>query len=722
MTVENVVATAPSLQVVKQHPQKSNPTLEEELKQRIPQVFDGYQKEDLVEPFVVRWLEGVSREDYEKIDIVNRIKLTHSVEKYTGGRVSRKTIDSIIDKYFEGTLFKNFNPKTIVEKDGHTFVQDRRTTKFLSNFVLEPEYMVTRSSDTNGGGNIHENLYCFQMIVRNNNFDEPQVSKIMLRASDFDSLKVFQEATQKVGGRIVTGTQDTIAEFGVHVLNKPFPTVKYGSNVIGLDIIEGRKYFVTPHAVYDVETGNEVNHVVYMPENDINPVTEYKLGNLKYDPVKWREQIAPFVLRHIMKIQKKDTMLLLAGWLAAIPVEHVFRKMTGELSGFPHAMITGMNGGGKTVLATSLLPYLGYSNDAELLNFGGKVANIQSIDWSYNIIVIFDEYRPNEWSENERKGVERLIRESYGRSEDRKSNTSYNVRKFVRKNPMMMLGQMTTSDDANSERIIQIYLDPNFMNSDSPEAEEAKRHSREFRDYKDKNFWVGFCLWMAKQSEEELLRVYHDFKNEVVELFPDMKDRVRCFCAVVMTGLHFIEKLAEELGVPMEEVGYNASNIMLVPHMIAENRSVTQGETTDILEEFLDDLVTFGMTHGNTKSAVFGKNRLVQVYPTYLKNKHTWGKHDEPANIGNRKKVILVKLDAVINEVNNWMNKHYDEKLLNPVLKSYYDAGLENPNDALVLAPNGYRVNGIRYTVFDCDKLCERGFRKIYELWSEGQA
>ena len=198
MTVENVVATAPSLQVVKQHPQKSNPTLEEELKQRIPQVFDGYQKEDLVEPFVVRWLEGVSREDYEKIDIVNRIKLTHSVEKYTGGRVSRKTIDSIIDKYFEGTLFKNFNPKTIVEKDGHTFVQDRRTTKFLSNFVLEPEYMVTRSSDTNGGGNIHENLYCFQMIVRNNNFDEPQVSKIMLRASDFDSLKVFQEATQKV--------------------------------------------------------------------------------------------------------------------------------------------------------------------------------------------------------------------------------------------------------------------------------------------------------------------------------------------------------------------------------------------------------------------------------------------------------------------------------------------------------------------------------------------
>lgn len=28
------------------------------------------------------------------------------------------------------------------------------------------------------------------------------------------------------------------------------------------------------------------------------------------------------------------------------------------------------------------------------------------------------------------------------------------------------------------------------------------------------------------------------------------------------------------------------------------------------------------------------------------------------------------------------MNKDYDEKLLNPVLKSYYDAGLNNPDNA----------------------------------------
>jgi hypothetical protein len=139
------------------------------------------------------------------------IKLTHSVEKYTAGRVFRKTIDSIIEKHLAGTPSEDQNPKTqtkdFFEKDGHTLVQDRRTVKFLSNFVLEPEYMVTRSSETSGGGNIRENLYCFRMIVRNDNFDEPQVSKIMLRSSDFDSLKAFQEATQKVGdhGSIARG-------------------------------------------------------------------------------------------------------------------------------------------------------------------------------------------------------------------------------------------------------------------------------------------------------------------------------------------------------------------------------------------------------------------------------------------------------------------------------------------------------------------------------------
>lgn len=168
------------------------------------------------------------------------------------------------------------------------------------------------------------------------------------------------------------------------------------------------------------------------------------------------------------------------------------------------------------------------------------------------------------------------------------------------------------------------------MNKDSKEAQEAKKYSRAFQSYDDPNFWVGFCLWMARQPHEELLKIYHEFKAEVVELFPDMKDRLRCFCAVVMTGLHFFERLAEELGVSMEEV-------------------------------------------------------------------------------------VLIKMDTVIGIINDRMKRNYDDKLLNPVLKSYYDAGMENPDDALVLAPNGYRVNGIRYA-FDLKKLLERGLGKIREL------
>lgn len=706
-----------ALKVVKNAPHTFDVTIYESLEQRIPKVFMGYKKGDPLGHYFSLILEGIPQEVFDqKLGIMGLVRLAVAISKQTQNTITRKQAEKEIEKFYNGDSEEPWLRRSIFEKDGYTFVQERRSMKFLANFVLEPEYMIVRSADTGGGGKINENLYCFRMVVNNENFGSPQTSTIILRASDFDDLKSFQEATKTVGGRIITGSSAVVAEFGVHVLNKPFPVTKHGSNVFGMDTIDGRKYFVTPHTVYDVETGNEVNDIVFMPEHDSNPAVDFKLDNLKYDPIKWREQIAPFFLRHIMRIHKKDIMLLIVGWLTTIPVEYVFRKLSGEMAGFPHAMITGMNGGGKTVLVTSLLPYLGYSKDADLLNFGGKVANIQSVDWSYNIVVIFDEYRPNEWAEGERKGVERLIREAYGRSEDRKSNTSYNVRKFVRKNPMMMLGQMTTSDDANSERIIQMYLDPNFMNKDSKEAQEAKKYSRAFQSYDDPNFWVGFCLWMARQPHEELLKIYHEFKAEVVELFPDMKDRLRCFCAVVMTGLHFFERLAEELGVSMEEVGYNASDIMLIPSLMADNREVTQGETANLLEQFLDDLVTLGLTYGNSNASIFGKDRAVQIYKTYLKNKHTWGKHNEPAIINGREEVVLIKMDTVIGIINDRMKRNYDDKLLNPVLKSYYDAGMENPDDALVLAPNGYRVNGIRYAVFDLKKLLERGLGKIREL------
>jgi len=690
------------------------------LEAQVPIVFEQYGTNDSLEVFILELINKVPLEELrQNFSHFETWKLALTIAKFIKDISTLKQIETIIKQSIDDTSDDStyLKSSSILEIHGHTYIKEKRSTKLLTNFVFEPEYMITRSTDTGGGGNINENLYCFRMIVKNENFATPQVSKIILQASDFDDLKSLQEATKKVGGRIISGSSPTIAEFGVYTLNKAFPITKYGSEVLGLDTIKGCKYFVTPDQVYNVMTGETVENIVFMPKHESNPTVDFKLTHLDYKPETWRNEIAPFFLRHIMKIQQQEVMLLTLGWLTAVPVEHVFRKQTGELAGFPHLMITGMNGGGKTMLATSLLPYLGYSKDTELLNFGGKVANIQSIDWSYNVVVAFDEYRPNEWAEGERKAVERLIRESYGRSEDRKSNTSYNVRKFVRKNPMMMLGQMTTSDDANSERIIQVYLDPNFMNKDTEESVLAKRFSREFQSQIDTNFWVGFSIWMLQQPEDYILKIYHEFKQEVVDIFPDMKDRLRCFCAIMMTGLHLFENLAIELNISMEEIGYDAADIMKIPTIIANNREATQGETVDILEEFLNDVVTYGITYGNTHGSLFGKGKAVQVFETMFKNKHVWGKNNEPALIEARKKIILIKIDNLITLLNKHLGKTYNDKLLNPVLKSYYVSGKENPNKALVLAPSGYRATGdLRYTAFDYEQLIERGFGKIIEL------
>lgn len=82
-----------------------------------------------------------------------------------------------------------------------------------------------------------------------------------------------------------------------------------------------------------------------------------KLAGMLYKKDLWKNKTLPLLVENVLNLHKRSTMLTILGWMMSIPFETVVR-VDAHVSGFPHLMISGVNGGGKTGVISTLLPYL----------------------------------------------------------------------------------------------------------------------------------------------------------------------------------------------------------------------------------------------------------------------------------------------------------------------------------------------------------------------------
>lgn len=164
---------------------------------------------------------------------------------------------------------------------------------------------------------------------------------------------------------------------------------------------------------------------------------------------------------------------------------------------------------------------------------------------------------------------------------------------------------------------------------------------------------------------------------------------------------------------------FTDEEIFDVVDAITEHAEATLGNKTDELWRFLNDLEFYGSTFGNGKGDVFGIGKTVMVYqPTPDKN-DVYGKDGERKAEVRGRRLLLIKISDAIKTLHSiGIKNQYDERMLMPIVLSYFQNSQSNNGDGLVLAPQGYRVAGARYTAFDWEEVKEQ-FSFVEELQSD---
>lgn len=683
---------------------RSESALDEQVRKRIYHTHDSQKIREFTTIYI-DWLVESGKLVEDKKDefyqnIINGYELEYSEGKYPDNNYGQmKRISDKVKKELS-QLAKNKLTSTqssIIEKPDGMYVVKDKGSKRITSFAIRPVYIVTYEIETLEEHITTEGFGLFQIEAMNHLTHELTSSTITLRSCDFSSISAFREVLgkSKAHGTFVLGTEQEIIHLGEYLFFNVIADQRTGINIIGIKRTKtGDKVIVTPKGVYDTK-GNKVPDMVYVRDEVISVNEVMKLNGMLYEKNLWKEKILPLFIENVLSLHKRSTMLTILGWMMSIPFE-TYVRVDAHVGGFPHLMISGVNGGGKTGVISTLLPYLGYGTQPEIANFGTQFANNQAVGTSYHIPVAFDEFRPHEWQQSLKNSVERFLRESYNRGYYAKGNKDLSTRRFDYRNPMIILGQMATSDQAIAERVIPVYVDVNYLKS--KESKIAKDTYHLLNSAEDKMFWAGYLIWCTNQNKEQILEIYETSKVNIAKKYPQLKEREIVNYAVVSLGLYYFKKLAEEHGL---DCHYSDDEIYNVVDTIAEHAEVTLGNKTDDLWRFLEDLAWYGSTYGNDKGKVFGIGKTIMVYQPSDEKQDVYGKDGEKKAEVRGRKVLLIKISDAIKTLNsNGVKNKYDDKMLNPIIKSNFQSAQMNSGQELVLAPQGYRVSGGRYTAF----------------------
>lgn len=594
---------------------------------------------------------------------------------------------------------------TVIERHDGMYCDSPNGFGQVTNFIIYPNYRVYTDRVSNNS-RLSTDTYAEFTIIIPQEDDTPIHSIVELKSYDFRSALALKEELHKqsVGSAFIHGTDRMVSKLGEYLFTEVKTEKKKGVNLLGIVDVENEIVIVTPNHTYDLQ-GNIRPDIVYhrditTPHNVIS-----KLTGLEYDPETWSNKVLPLFVQNVVYLHERTTMLSLIGWLTAIGFETIIRTK-GNTEGFSHAFLVGVNGGGKSAIAATLMPYFGYGSEASLPSFTTSFGDLSSVSSSYHIPTVKDEYRPSEWGEKERNTRNNFIRDTFGKKSEDKGTKYMEVNTYPCKNPLLITGQQAPSDPSLLERMIMIYTNSNFINEEvlTVEGQRARDVHELLNDSPNKNYWTGFLIWAARQDPDDVIEIWKNYIDKLKSKFPKMKIREAKNYAIVPLGLYMFKRLAEEYHL---ECGYTDEDIEHNISTLGDQVTTVLGEKKDELRLFFEDLNWFIETHENTHGKLFGDDYSVRLYQPSDSKADEYGKEKKEAFIRGQKVLLINIADAVKTIGDRCKNKHH-EQMLKPIIANEFEKTKKNNGIGLVLAPDGYRASSSkRYTAFNWEQVKE---------------
>jgi len=567
--------------------------------------------------------------------------------------------------------------------------------EYISNFTLQPSYSLEIDNK-----DMHQTFFVFDVYVVTKPHKRYQVK---LTAADFESMKELQARLKEQvsqAGCMLHDAQNHmrgIAHRYVTLGMSDQSMVKRGTSVLGYERLEddGEKYFCSTNGLVYNSIGEPSEQLMYIgadvPSTDMALLES--LTNLDYNKDEWEKVIMPFFLRSIMKLHTKDNMLLTAGWIGSLTHEYNIRRV---FNAYPILHIAGKQGAGKSTIVQALRKYIGYKSDA-VPTFPSPPALTKAATMGYTIPLTLDEYGGSDgnfgWSRERYNQTHLVMKEIYaksivsklGRGEGGQGSFSYKMR-----SSLITLGQSFLADPSIASRSAQIHVYNAFHHTE--EGRRAKNVAEQMRNATNTNFWAGYNIWCMRQEDHKVQEVARSYASGISS---DMSSRQKDVAATIMTGLHYLLKLANEFGISTNDLGFDEEDIKRVPDIMRENDSVANGgdQEANILYEFLRDMGNDAYTVGNTPQGgqIYGSGQNVCIYTPATSDAGKYGNDNKPACVYG-KELILIDIDAMCKHLNRKLGTNrYTKKDMNVYIQSEFQKSMLD-STGLVLAPSGYRV------------------------------
>lgn len=262
---------------------------------------------------------------------------------------------------------------------------------------------------------------------------------------------------------------------------------------------------------------------------------------------------AKAVFQRLSRINESNIMVPALSWVFALPWCGMIRAHE-QWGGFPHLVLWGSAGAGKTATASILGAAGGLSGNVDPFALPQTpFARLRLLSSTNLLPIIMDEFRPSSWNQKDLVRFIHQLRSTYNGEIDRRGMRDQGMREYPLMAPVMIVGEDRPRNAALDDRIICLNLSPSTIKRDSA-------HFQHFMDGQGIPLWCfapqywSWCLgqddWLSElQSCRELVANWIEEKIK----WP-VPNRIANNLAILCFGRRKGEQYARQLGVDVAEL------------------------------------------------------------------------------------------------------------------------------------------------------------------------
>lgn len=454
---------------------------------KIVELNDLKDKEDISD-----WIsKGHTKEELEEL-----------INKTSEYKVENNQIEQAIQSLPKG-LFEYNNCYCRMNKDGEIIE--------ITNFIIEPLEMI-ESEDI-------KELKC-KIITK-----EGRETEKIFNVKDFMSgHQGFKKALNDL--LIFKGRDNELEEIKDLITHKNYDT-KTGLKVTGFHQFKDGWIFATNSKVVNSNFEELTNYV--MLQNNLELDTDI-LNNETIN----KEELGA-LLMHLFRFNEPGIAATIISFTAAIFLkERLWRVCKAK---FPHLLITGQAGAGKTQTVENIIcPILNITPELEDASSITKFSVIKKSASSNFVPLIIDEYKPSKLSKFIFNEISNLLRNVYDRHVFNRGTSNLKIIEWQQQAPLILIGEDGFTETAVLERILSVNLS----------KQDSKAYEKSFKFLKDntnllKKLGKALLEVSFNITDDELKEVYEKY----LKIIPGevQADRVKNSIAVAFVGLNLIMKL-----------------------------------------------------------------------------------------------------------------------------------------------------------------------------------